>query len=180
MLLANPLVTPRLTLRCLTSEDVGQHYVDWLNDPETTRFLEVRWTRHDLDGVRTFVETVNCSANNLLLGMFAHDNGSHIGNIKVGPVNPHHRRAEMGLIVGDKSRWGKGYGREAIAAVTAYAHEALKLVKVVAGCYAANEGSRRAFLAAGYKEEGRQVMHWRSGEHWDDEILLGHISERHA
>ena len=40
--------------------------------------------------------------------------GRHIGNIKIGPVHSYHRRARIGLLIGEKEFWNRGYATEAI------------------------------------------------------------------
>ncbi|MBY0431841.1 MAG: GNAT family N-acetyltransferase [Rhodospirillales bacterium] len=102
------------------------------------------------------------------------DDGRHVGNIKLGPINRHHRRGDIGLLIGERDQWGRGLAAEAIAAMTAYAFAELGLNKVVAGCYAANEGSRRAFLKAGFAEVARRPRprHWLSDGVWQDDVVL--------
>ena len=177
MLMDAPIETPRLELRTLRSEDVGETYMSWLSDPDVTRYLEIRFTVQTLQGAREFISSTNASEDSLFLGMFLKSSGTHIGNIKLGPMDWHHRRGDIGLIIGDKVQWGKGFATEAIAGVTGYAFAVLDLHKLSAGLYGANEGSRRAFLKAGWFEEGSRRDHWLSEGKWLDDIQLGCINE---
>ena len=59
--------------------------------------------------------------------------GAHIGNIKLGDINWIHRFSELGIMIGDKRYWGKGYGEEACKLVLAYAFDRLNLNKVILG-----------------------------------------------
>jgi RimJ/RimL family protein N-acetyltransferase len=79
----------------------------------------------------------------------------------------------MGLLIGEPASWGKGYATEAIVAVTAHAFSTMGLEKLYAGAYAANAGSIRAFLKAGWVEEGRSTAMWRSGDSREDNVHLG-------
>ena len=176
MLMDAPIETPRLELRTLRSEDVGETYMSWLSDPDVTRYLEIRFTVQTLQGAREFISSTNASEDSLFLGMFLKSRGTHIGNIKLGPMDWHHRRGDIGLIIGDKVQWGKGFATEAIAGVTAYAFAVLELHKLSAGLYGDNEGSRRAFLKAGWFEEGRRSDHWLSEGKWLDDVQLGCIN----
>ena len=38
---------------------------------------------------------------------FLKKNNLHIGNIKLGPINSHHNRADIGFIIGDKNIGGR-------------------------------------------------------------------------
>lgn len=177
MLLDEPIRTGRLVLRTLTPNDVSDRYLSWLRDPEVSRYLEVRFDPQGKESILAYVEAMNQSPDNLLLGLFLREGGTHIGNIKLGPIDPHHRRGDFGIIIGSRRHWGKGYATEAIKALTDHAFAALGLHKVSAGLYAANEGSRRAFLKAGWLEEGRRRKHWYCDGDWQDDVQLGCIHE---
>ncbi|MBP2316822.1 GNAT family N-acetyltransferase [Azospirillum soli] len=172
MILRAPLVSPRLVLRALTDNDVGPAYLGWLTDPDVVRHLEVRFSDCSGEAVRRFIASTNASNDSLLCGITLRNDGKHIGNIKLGPVNPWHRRAELGLVIGDRTEWGKGYATEAIALITEHAFTVLGLEKVTAGCYSGNEGSRRAFVTAGYSEVGRIPRHWLCDGQWQDNVIL--------
>jgi len=150
-----PLEGKRLRLRLLEPQDVGEAYVRWMNDPEVTRFLEVRFRPQTLESIKDFVTSLQGDRNNLLFGMFLADSGRHIGNIKLGGIDRNHGTADIGLFIGEKDCWNRGFATEAIALVTEYAFGVLGLYKVVAGFYAANEGSIRALHKAGYFDDGR-------------------------
>lgn len=175
MHLSVPITTERLVLRTLEEGDVTERYLGWLRDPAVNRYLEVRFDVQTLETCRTFVLAANQHADTLLLGIFLKEGTEerrHIGNIKLGPINPHHRRAELGLLLGDRAEWGKGYGSEAIVAMTRHAFAHLGLHKVTAGCYGGNHASAGAFLKAGYHEAARRPQHWLCEGEWQDDIIL--------
>jgi len=167
----------RLELRLLEPEDVGEAYVRWLNDPETVRFTEARHRAHTLESIRAYVAACAARGDDHLLGIFEMAGGRHVGNIKIGPVNPHHKCASVGLVIGEKARWGRGYATEAIALASRYAFTSLGLHKLTAGVIEGNEGSRRAFEKNGFMVEGvRRAQNFGDGR-WRDEVLLGLLAE---
>jgi len=159
MILNEPIVGRRLMLKSLSDADIGQTYVNWLNDPEVTCFLETRHSKQDLATIRDFVYCMNDLLDQLLLGIFA-DGHQHIGNIKIGPINSIHRFADISLFIGDKAFWGHGYGKEAVTMLSLYAFEKLNLYKIYAWIYEENVASRRLFLRVGYKQEGFFQNHY--------------------
>lgn len=173
MTLQSAIETDRLLLRSLTESDVSDVYVGWLNDPVVNQFLEVRFGTHTVTSTREFVVNVNASSDTLLLGIFKRDSLQHIGNIKLGPINSHHLRADIGLMIGDRSEWGKGYASEAIAGIVRHAFFSIGLRKVCAGCYSANIGSLKAFEKVGFSVEARLPLHWQTPGGEQDEFLLG-------
>ena len=99
----------------LTAADAGLAYLSWMRDPLINQYLESRFSmpKHTKDLV-DFIEHVNVSPDSLLLGIFLSEDNRHIGNIKIGPVNSRHARAELGYLIGDRGVWSMGYGSEAI------------------------------------------------------------------
>lgn len=162
----------RLVLRRLSGEDVGPRYVRWMNDPDVNRYLESRFSSHDEESLMAFVETTDRDPLSHAFAIVVRDGEDHIGNIKVGPVDVHHRRADVGLLIGEKAVWGKGYASEAIDCLARWAFAELGLRKLTAGAYASNQGSVRAFTSAGFETEGILRAHFLSDGRAEDAILM--------
>ncbi len=160
-------------LRILTKEDCGEKYVNWLNDPVINKYLEIRWTKHNKESVVQFVQEVNSSGNSQLLGIFRNSDSSHIGNIKIGPINVNHQYADISYFIGDKDAWGCGYASEAVKLITKYGFEDLALNKCVAGVYSSNTASCKVLEKVGYTNEGCLKKHLKVGDTWEDHILYG-------
>jgi ribosomal-protein-alanine N-acetyltransferase len=171
MILDRPLETPHLTLATLSRDQAAGAYLAWMNDAEIVRYTESRGKTFDAPALESFIAECNDSDKDLLLGMFDKADGAHVGNIKLGPVD-FPDSGEIGLILGDRRKWGRGFGREAIAAVTRYAFDELRLAKTTAGCYVSNAGSIRAFLAAGWHEEERRPRVAQVEGKWEDIVRL--------
>jgi RimJ/RimL family protein N-acetyltransferase len=175
MILEKPIVTKRLQLRTLSKDDATEHYLCWMEDSAISRYLESGQEKQTLASIAAYIEDKNRSADDLLLGIFVREGGSHIGNIKLGGIDPYHRRAHIGILIGEKLQWGKGYATETIEALVSYAGSILNLFRVYAGCHASNSGSVCAFLKAGFEEEGRLRKHDRIDDEWVDSIILGRL-----
>ena len=163
----------KIHLRPVTSADVGDRYIGWMNDPEVTRYLEVRFSAQTRETIAAFVQKMSGKADEPFFAICLNESGEHLGNIKLGPINPHHRTADVSLFIGEKGWWGKGIASEAIALVTRHAFEDLKLNKLKAGSYSNNEGSARAFERCGWVREGLQRSQAISEGKEVDVILLG-------
>jgi len=144
----------RLFFRPLREEDVTDRYPMWLNDPEVNRFLETRFVTQTVASCMEFIADMNRDPNSHLLGIFEKKTDCHIGNIKIGFIKPAHLSAQLSLVIGEKSCWGRGFATEAIQKVTRWAFADLGLVRLEAGCYDQNIGSLRAFLKVGFTVEG--------------------------
>jgi RimJ/RimL family protein N-acetyltransferase len=177
MALANiKLVGARLFLRQVCLADATENYARWMNDPEINCYLESRFVTHTVAGLRQYIEKTNADPHNFFLAIMLQADDRHIGNIKLGPVNPVHRLGDIGLIIGETDCWGKGYATEAIELITRFAFHELKLHKVTASCYANNPGSARAFQKAGFTIEAVRPAHFFCAGRFVDAILLGRIN----
>lgn len=159
-------------LRPILPEDVTSRYVDWMKDEDVVRFLECRWDTFTLEDLKDYVRSVNESGDSHLFGIFSKDKNMHIGNIKIGNINKTHKFADLGIIIGQKEEWGKGYATEAIRLASEYAFKKLGLNKLIAGIYVNNTGSHKAFIKAGYREVGRMEKHRIYNGEFVDEILV--------
>jgi RimJ/RimL family protein N-acetyltransferase len=176
VLLETPIATRGLILRSLDAGHAHGPYASWMRDLEVTRFLEVRFAPPDEAALEDFIAKMNGSDDSLLLGIFSRTQPQrHIGNIKLGPIDQRHKAAAIGIAIGAKDCWGRGFATQAVAAVSAYAFDVLGLDRLEAGFYADNETSQRAFKRAGFVEEGRR----RGARICDgarmDEVLMGRL-----
>ena len=176
MQLLQPIESRRLILRTLTAEDDLGLYMGWLRDAEVVRYMEARFQEHSDETTRAFVDGLNASPDNLFLGIFFKEGGDHIGNVKLGPINPHHRHATIGIVIGDRGQWGKNCASEAIRALSDYALGQMSLHKVFAGFYGGNVASTAAFAKAGFVEEARLRDHWNADGQWQDGVLMSRFA----
>lgn len=165
----------RLLLKPVRVADVTEEYVGWLNNEEINQYLESRFVVQTLEGIRAYVEKIVRDPDIFFFAMVRKDNNLHIGNIKLGPVDWHHKNGDIGIIIGDKDSWGKGYATEAITAISNFAFSELGLHKLTAGAYENNVGSIKAFLRAGFYEEGRKKSHYLYRDKYIDGVILAKI-----
>ena len=137
-------------LRPLSLEDVTDNYITWMNDYEIVKYTESRFMLHTRQSIEEFVSNAN-NANTHTFAIIAKDSDEHIGNIKLGCINWHHRYGDVGLIIGRKEYFGRGIATECIQLITEYAFTHLSLHKVWCGIYEPNIGSLRAFQKAGWE-----------------------------
>lgn len=173
-MISNPLLNgDRLSLRKIASSDVTETYLNWMNDNEVTRHLESRFQKYSIQNLKEYVINLEEDQNNFLFAIIIKKNQRHIGNIKLGPINRIHLFAEIGLLIGEKDCWGKGYASEAIELICHFAFSYLNLNKLTAGCYQTNIGSLKAFQKTGFIVEGVINKQYLSDGKYIDGIRLG-------
>lgn len=148
------LYSQRLVLRALELKDLNASYLGWLNDPNVNCYLETRFLPYTLEALKEYWQVHRDDKASPWFAMCLASDGCHIGNIKLGPIQWVHRRSDVSLFIGDRSRWGQGYASEAICLVRDWAFGELDIQKLNAGIYAGNIASRRAFEKCGFELEG--------------------------
>ena len=99
--------------------------------------------------------------------------GKFIGQCALFNINTTAQTCEMGITIGDPEYWGRGYGRESIALLVDYAFRQRNFHKVWLQVHANNGRAQHAYLACGFREEGRLRSHvWSNGQ-YDDLIIMG-------
>lgn len=166
----------RIRLRPVVADDAAGPYLGWMNDPEVTRFLESRFSSYSEDDLRRYIAAVQADHRNHFFAIELADEGRHVGNIKLGPVEEHHRRGDIGIIVGARDCWGRGIATEAISLVAEWAFASLGLEKLTAGAYAPNIGSVRAFERAGFTVEAVLLRHYVSAGRRIDGVLMARFA----
>lgn len=149
-----PLVGEKVYLVPLGEDDVTDKYVGWLNDPEVTRYLEVGRVRSTRESVQRYVEKFKHSTSDLLLAIRQAGTGQHLGNVTLNNIDWTVRTGHLGILIGRKEWWGKGYALEALRLLITYAFQELKLHKVTAGAVIDNVPSIIMLKKLGFKTEG--------------------------
>jgi RimJ/RimL family protein N-acetyltransferase len=95
-----------------------------------------------------------------------------IGRCLLFAVNATDRCAEAGIVIGEKDRWGKGIGTEAMALLLDYAFNLLNLDSVMIGVFDFNERALAAYRRLGFREIGSRRACRIIGGQAHDLILL--------
>ena len=167
------LVGKKIYLRPLEAKDLTGPYMDWLNDYEVTHFMETGSFPITADSLQKYVQAVAQSSQNVMLAIVERRMDKHVGNIKLGSIHWIHRRADVGIMVGDKKSWGKGYGYEATALMLSYGFRRLNLHKITLGVFADHGPAVRAYKRLGFVVEGTLREHLFRDGSFHDEYVMG-------
>ncbi|MCX6011939.1 MAG: GNAT family protein, partial [Chloroflexi bacterium] len=131
--------------------------MDWLNDPTVNQFLETGgdYTIEKLNNYLSDIEKKEI----LFWGIHIKENDTHIGNIKIDPVNFKHGIAEYGIMLGRKTEWGKGYAKEATNTIIEFCFRQLRLRKITLGVVADNYVAYNLYQKVGFEIEGLYKKH---------------------
>lgn len=168
----NEILKGRLVhLAAVDPEEVSKNFAAWNRDSEYKRLLDTDPPRlHSAKAVKEWMEkelekysdtmywfTIRSAADNQLLG-----------DINLDVLGWNARDAFVGLGIGPRDFWGRGYGTEAMQLALRFAFTELNLHRVTLTVFEYNPRAIRSYEKAGFRLEGRQrgaIL--REGRRWD-------------
>ena len=163
----------RVRLRALTHDDLP-HFVRWINDPETRRFMAIRYPM-SMTEEETWWQGLLDRKDHIFA--VETEDGAYIGNIGLHAIEPENSRAVLGILIGDKRYWGQGYGTDAIRAMLSWVFGYLNLNRVYLTVYAYNERAIACYQKCGFRHEGVMRQARYSDGQYFDELMMGILRE---
>ena len=154
-------------LRAVEPED-AENAFRWMNDHEVTRNLMARYP-FSLESEREWVKGAGKPLDfaNARFAVETKD-GVHIGHCGLHNASAENRRAELGIMIGEKEYWGRGFGTDAMLTLLRFAFQQMNLHKVTLGVFEFNERGRVMYTKLGFVEEGRfREDLFQDGRYWD-------------
>ena len=163
-----PVIKGKLVrLRPPNPEDAAA-MLTWFEDMEVTRFLGLRHPP-SMEMEKEWIEQ-NARDPNSVVWVIEFE-GRAVGTTGLREIDWKNGNGTTGTVIGDKSLWGKGLGRELMQLRTRYAFTQLPLRKLKAGYFDGNEASAKAQAAAGYREVGRYRADVFVDGRWRDHVM---------
>ncbi|MGB3608057.1 MAG: GNAT family protein [Psychroserpens sp.] len=145
------LESERLRYKRVSNEHLTETYVGWINDPEVNQYLETRGN-YTLELLKSYIEEQQKNET-YFWAIHLKNSKKHIGNIKIDPINYKTKTGEYGILMGDKSNWGKGYAKEATNKVLDYSFNEINLLKIELGVIENNENAVKLYKKIGFQIE---------------------------
>ena len=147
----------KVVLKPFLPSDVTPKYVEWLNDKDVVKYSNQRFINHTTESCFNYLESFTDSSN-LFLSIYDIENGIMIGTM-TAYFCEHHFNVDLGIMVGDKKSWGKGYGQDAWD----YALKSIicnsKVRKVTGGAMRANKAMIKIMKKSGMVQDGIRNKH---------------------
>lgn len=161
------LESKRLLYRPLNTDFVSEAYVNWMNDETVNRYLESGGD-YTIDKLKRFLTEVE-KKDILFWAILLKDGEKHIGNIKIDPISTRNKVGEYGILIGDKSTWGKGLAKEASQRIIDFCFsDQLNLRKVTLGVVCDNIAAYKLYQKLGFETEGILKRHTYHEDKWCD------------
>ena len=158
-------------LSAVDPEEFSKAFTHWRRDSEFMRLIDSsevmlrsqkdsqKWIEKELEDqeVNQYMFTIRTLAEDKLLG-----------DIGLSVVNWMSRDAFVGLGIGERDFWGRGYGTDVMKVILRYAFTEVNLRRVTLSVFEYNPRAVRSYEKAGFVHEGRmrQFLN-REGKRWD-------------
>jgi len=163
----------KIFLRKITIDDVTDEYLAWLNDDEVTKGLETVAKPYTMEMLRQYLHNVIATESTYMFMVIDKETGNKIGTAKCHSISKKNGTCNLGLMIGDKRFWGRGYGQDAYNTAIEYAFTHLKIRKIWEAANASNIGSLAMCKKSGFQIEGQLKEQVFSDGQYVDKILLG-------
>lgn len=151
------IIGNKIRLRNKRLADARDDYA-WQTDPELAR----------LDAISllsiTFAQYLSDYASELrypssIRHQFAIETleGKHIGNCAYYDINETKGEAQLGIVIGNRDYWDRGYGTDAVATLVNYVFCQTNLNRIYLKTLDWNERSQRCFKKCGFASYGRLI-----------------------
>ncbi|MFN8535319.1 MAG: GNAT family N-acetyltransferase [Dehalococcoidia bacterium] len=81
--------------------------------------------------------------------------GRHIGNCSLFNIDDKRRQVELGIMIGDRAYWARGFGQDIVRTLVSHAFDSLPVDKVYLYTLDWNIRAQHSFANAGFKEVTR-------------------------
>ena len=148
------VTTARLTLRPHTTASYERLHV-WTNDHEIQALSADRFSSNTpADTQARLARWMRAQDDIIHLAIHLEATDAMVGFLHVALIEPEHQRCRIGIVVGEKSLWGRGLGTEALAGAVEYCFTDLGMNRIGAEAYATNPASARMLEKVGFVREG--------------------------
>ena len=156
----------RIGLRHPQKESIDS-YLAWMNDLDVLQYL-LRVRPMGREEEEEWFANLSKRPDDLVFEIVPLEGGLPIGSCGLHRISSSNRSAELGIVIGDKSLWGKGYGREAMGILCRYGFDVLNLNRIGLNVYEYNSRGIRCYERVGFKHEGRRrAARFWNGKYWD-------------
>jgi diamine N-acetyltransferase len=176
------LIGKRVNLRPLVRDDLI-YLRKWLEDAEIGGLIGEVTPMSKADSEK-FLKKVRADTARAWFMVVVKDNNKVIGEAGLLRMDRAWRTTDVGVIIGEKEEWGKGYGTETILLLLDYAFRHLNFHRAAIGVVGFNDRALRFWARNGFRREGVQRdAYYYDGKYYDFvmmSILEDEFRDRHV
>ncbi len=148
-------------------------YLMWLKDKDVIKYLyrQELFSGIEKKQIYKYVSNLDKSKNDFFY--LIKINKKIIGTVKLGHIDWYAKTGDVGIMIGDKNYWNRGYATKIIKIISRISKKKFKLRKLTAGTPSNNIGMIKAFKKNKFLLEGIRKKHLLISKKYVDHILFG-------
>ena len=135
--------------------DDAEKYCEWVNDLEITQYLSISTMQIALPKEKEILNDM-IKNKSQTYAIIDKSNDKMMGNCSLFDIDQLNQNAELGIFIGDKEYWGKGFGTDAIKLILDYGFNILNLNNIMLEVFSFNERAIKSYKKAGFKIIGKR------------------------
>ena len=150
-----------------------ERYWTWVNDAEAMQHVGARalYSRAEEEEILGKL-VMHTTPPEVALAIELSADGRHIGSVALHDISPKERRATLGIMIGDKTCWDRGYGTDAVLTMLRYGFEELNLNRIDLMVDEGNGRGIACYRKCGFIEEGRLRQHRFYKGRYEDTLIM--------
>jgi RimJ/RimL family protein N-acetyltransferase len=163
----------RIRLRAVERDDLPR-FVDWFNDPDVRRGLSLYRPLSQAEEQRWYEQMLERppAERTYAIDVREGDEWIHIGSCGFFDVDRRSQHAEMGIVIGNKAYWDKGFGADVMRTLLRHGFETLNLHRIYLRVFETNPRAIHLYEKIGFRHEGRLRQHHYLEGHYVDELMM--------
>lgn len=130
------------------SLDRVSDYMVWFNDKDVRKFLEPTTPKTGKE-ITDWIGEITSSDKFCYFSIFIPAQNQFIGHVGLKNINLAKKKAEVGIVIGERKFWRKGIGTKAVLKILEYSKK-LGLKKITAEVQKKNTVSQKLFTKLGF------------------------------
>jgi RimJ/RimL family protein N-acetyltransferase len=166
----------RICLKPLKKKDM-KSMAKWHNDPEIMKYIAFTKIL-SIDYWLDWFEKMISNQNSLYFGITKNDDNQLIGYIHLEQILWDHKLCkDIGIVIGEKNEWDKGYGTEAMNLLIDFAFNKLDLHRLELLTLDFNKRGMNVWEKCGFKVEGIMKKARIVNGKWHDVIFMALLND---
>ncbi|MDR2941546.1 MAG: GNAT family N-acetyltransferase [Treponema sp.] len=151
-------------------ENDAEKYTEWLNDLEITVNLGPLYgSILNVDKEKDLLKELSKNHNYSIIDLETNELIGNCGFLEIDNLN---QTAEIGIFIGNKNFWNKGYGTEALVLLMDYGFKAINLHNITLRVFPFNERGMKCYEKIGFKLIGKRRESLKRGNKVYDIIYM--------
>jgi RimJ/RimL family protein N-acetyltransferase len=133
------------------SIDNAEIFMRWVNDPEVNKYMVGIKPPKKVEEEIEWIKKIQDNPNEEVWSIFIKENNKLIGNVGFHELDNPEKNLRIGIVIGEKDEWGKGYGTDVFNVAIKYLKDVKGAKKINLTCHINNIGAHKVYKKSGFK-----------------------------